>query len=249
MAHAVGALLKTWRAQRRRSQLELAGALGTSPRHLSFIESGRSQPSEDMVRRLAEELKLSPVDQNRLLVAAGFAPRFAELGWDHPALAEVRQATQLMLSGHHPNPGFVFDSGLFVLSWNDAAEELLRALGVAPSGSPPNLLEWLVDGGPLASAVTNRPMMLSYLSSRLREAALYRGPESKAAKVLERYANRLPKEPLSCAPEGSSPRVLMTLDLQLGEHTRRFFSTVTTFGGPLEACVEEITIELFYPAG
>src|SRR4051812_49861875 len=100
----IGELVRTWRQRRRLSQLELAMEAETSTRHLSFVETGRSNPSREMVLRLAEQLQVPLRDRNRMLVAAGFAPVFSERSLDAPEMSEVQRAIQLVLDGQAPYP-------------------------------------------------------------------------------------------------------------------------------------------------
>src|SRR5918995_2318785 len=130
----VGPLLRGWRIRRRLSQLDLALDAGVSARHLSFVETGRSRPSRQMVLHLAEQLEVPLRDRNQLLLAAGYAPAYAERGLDEPAMAPVREALQLVLEAHEPLPALVVDG-----AWNMVAAN--RAVGPLLEGVSSNLLE------------------------------------------------------------------------------------------------------------
>ena len=131
MTQTIGDHLKTWRRRRRLSQLELAGEADISTRHLSFLETGRAQPSREMVLRLAEGLNVPLRERNMLLVAAGFAPVFPQRAFDDPALAAARQAVDLVLAGHEPFPALAVDRHWTMVTANKAVTPFL--IGVDPS--------------------------------------------------------------------------------------------------------------------
>src|SRR6188472_3378399 len=130
----VGPLLRDWRRRRRRSQMDLALDAGVSARHVSFVESGRSRPSAEMVVRLAEQLEVPLRDRNQLLLAAGYAPLYGERALDEPGLQPVREAFDLVLRGHEPYPAVVVDRG-----WDMVAAN--ATVGLLSAGSAPELLE------------------------------------------------------------------------------------------------------------
>lgn len=239
-----GVLLREWRAHRKVSQLTLALDVGVTQRHLSFVESGRAKPGEELVLRLAELLGLALRDRNALLMAAGYAPRFGEADWDSVGLAPVRDAVRLILNSHQPHPALVLDVESTILDANEAALALLAAprseLGRL------NLVDLVFVPGAVQEAIVNWDEVATYLLARLREAVRYRGPGSRVGAVYER-ATRLATgklRPLAC-PAAPSP--FLPLSFRVGEQTLNWFTTVTSFGGPQDALVEEITIELFHP--
>ena len=151
----VGELLRKWRTRRRLTQLDLALEAGVSARHLSFIETGRSQPSAEMIRRLAEQLEVPLRERNRMLLAAGYAPGFPELSIDQPTMAPVREALDVILDGHEPNPAVVVDR-----HWNlVAANKTIRSWRRCS-------MRW--------SAIRNRPVSPGLLSSPTAAACLRR---------------------------------------------------------------------------
>lgn len=243
-ASELGALLKDWRALRGKSQLQLALDAEVSPRHLAFIESGRTAPSQDMVLRLADALMLGLRERNVLLVAAGYAPRFGEGSWDSGELKELRQAAAMILAAHDPNPALVLDAASTVLDANVSALTLMGqardALGRI------NLMDLVFSPGRVRSAIGNWHEVAGFLLHRLRENARLRGPRSEVARVLARVlafpeARDLPSMP------GGAGTVLVPLTFTVDGLTTHWFTTVTTFGGPLHALAEEITIEQFHP--
>lgn len=144
---AFGGLLRQWRARRRLSQLALAVEAEISPRHLGFLELGRARPSADMVQRLSLALELSLRDQNVLLIAAGYAPRYSETGFEAPGLAEARRALDFMLRQQEPYPALVLDRYWNVLMANEATkrvqEYFLDPTAVAEQG-PQNAMRLLL---------------------------------------------------------------------------------------------------------
>src|SRR5438477_11142386 len=116
----VGPLVRDWRLRRRRSQMDLALDVGVSPRHLSFVETGRSKPSPELLLALADRLDVPLRERNAFLLAAGYAPRYQQTSLDSPDMARVRAALQRMLDGHHPYPGIVIDRVWNVVLANDA---------------------------------------------------------------------------------------------------------------------------------
>ncbi|MBZ4418887.1 helix-turn-helix domain-containing protein [Myxococcus sp. RHSTA-1-4] len=240
----LGALLKDWRALRGMSQLRLALEAEVSPRHLAFIESGRAVPSQDMVLRLADALMLGLRERNVLLVAAGHAPRFGEGAWNSEELKELRRAASMMLAAHEPYPALVLDAASTVLDANTGALTMMGegrdALGRI------NLMDLVFSPGRVRSAIGNWSEVAGFLLHRLRENARLRGPRSEAARVLERVlafpeARHLPPMP------GGAGSVLVPLTFTVDGVTTHWFTTVTTFGAPLHALAEEITIEQFHP--
>lgn len=239
-----GRLLKEWRAFRGLSQLELALAADTSQRHLSFIESGRAQPSEALVTLLSEVLGQGLRDRNALLVAAGYAPRFGENGWNSDALAGLRHAARLMLERHEPDPAFVLDAASNVLDANQAALALLGS-SRAQRGHL-NLVELVFEQGPVRDALVNWEQVAGYLLARLRDAAMYRGPTSNVQPFYERAMKAAAASNLTLtAPTSAGP--LLPISFRVGGEVRHWYSTVTTFGAPQDALLEEIAIELFHP--
>ncbi|OWY61411.1 hypothetical protein B7486_63920, partial [cyanobacterium TDX16] len=118
---AVGLLVRDWRTRRRRTQLDLSLDVGVSTRHLSFVETGRAKPSPELVLALAEHLDVPLRERNRMLVAAGYAPRYSERSLEDPAMAQVRSSLQRMIDAHHPYPGVVIDRRWDVVLANGAA--------------------------------------------------------------------------------------------------------------------------------
>lgn len=241
----VGVLLRQWRGHRRRSQMDLALDVGVSTRHLSFIETGRANPSAEVVLALAEGLDVPLRERNHLLLAAGYAPRYEETPLDAPAMARARDAVQRILDAHDPYPGVVLDRRWDVVAANAGALALID--GVAPELAAPTLNVFRVSLHPdgLAARTRNFEEWGSYLVWQLERQLALSGDESLAALLEEvrTYPNvaALPRR----TPE-SDPALVLTVDI--ADPDLSFFTTLTTFGTPRDITLDELMIELFYPA-
>lgn len=235
-----GALLRQWRTRRRVSQLDLAIAAGVSARHVSFLETGRSRPSREMVLRLAEWLDVPLRERNPLLLAAGFAPSYPVRPLDDPALAPVRAAVDAVLAGYEPYPALAVDRGWHLVAANRAVAPL-TALASALLRTPPvNALRLSLHPDGLAPHILNLAEWRGHLLGRLaREAAL--DPELAG---LHRELTGYPGG--TAAPPEQA--VAVPLRLRLGGRELAFLSTVTTFGTALDVTAAELSIEAFLPA-
>ncbi|MGI8336075.1 helix-turn-helix domain-containing protein [Actinomadura scrupuli] len=243
----VGELLRQWRELRRLSQLEFSIQADISTRHLSFVETGRSQPSRDMVLHLAEELEVPLRERNHLLLAAGFAPVYSETALDAPRLTAVRAAVRQVLTGHQPYPAVVVDRGWNLVDANAAAGLFTDGLPADLLAPPTNVLRASLSPGGLASRIVNLGEWRAHLLGRLRrQIALTADPDASALLAeLEAYPCDQP-EP-DHEPSGPG-EIVVPLRLRHGDGELTFFSTVTTFGTPLDITVAELAIEAFYPA-
>lgn len=244
----VGDLLREWRQRRRMSQLDLALEAEVSTRHLSFVESGRAQPSREMVLHLAERLEVPLRERNALLVAAGFAPVFRERALQDPALAAARRAIDLVLKGHEPYPALAIDRHWTMVAANAAATRLVA--GVAPSllQPPVNVLRLSLHPEGIAPRIANLPEWRAHLLERLG-----RQLELSADPVLADLLNELQAYPgpggrRSIAPPGDLAGVVVPLQLVAEAGTLSLFSTTTVFGTPLDVTLSELALECFYPA-
>ncbi len=240
----VGPLLRSWRRRRRLSQLDLALEAGVSARHLSFVETGRSRPSAEMVLHLAEQLEVPLRDRNALLLAAGYAPAYGEHALDAPEMAPVREAIELVLAGHDPYPALVVDRRWDVVDANRGVGVLLA--GVAPEllGPPPNAMRLALDPRGLAPRIENLGEWRAHLLDRLRrQVALTGDPEVHA--LLEEVAAHPAPEHDDTTP---TPGLAVPLRLRHGDEVLEFFSTVATFGTAVDLTVAELSIESFLPA-
>jgi transcriptional regulator with XRE-family HTH domain len=249
----VGALIRDWRQLRRLSQLDLALDAEISQKHLSFIESGRSQPSRDMVLLLAATLSVPLRERNALLLAAGFAPVYGERGLDDPSLATARAAIDLVLKGHEPYPALAVDRHWTLLAANAAVPPLL-GLASDPEllRGPVNVLRLSLHPGGLAPAIVNLSEWRHHILARLRQQIRATADPVLAALLEELTAYAAPPTPATrkgkhIEPE-PEPGIVVPLQLRLGEAVLSFFSTTTVFGTPVDITLSELAIEAFFPA-
>jgi Predicted transcriptional regulators len=246
-ATRLGALLRQWRAARRVSQLDLALEAGVSTRHLSYVETGKAQPSRDMVARLADTLDVPLRERNALLVAAGYAPEFPERALDTPELAPIRRAIELIVEHQEPYPAFVLDRRWDVQLTNRAAG---RVAGFLIGGSRhTNMVRQFFDPADLRAVVVNWEEVAGDLIRHLHDevAAV---PSDAAAYALLEEVLRYPGVPSRWHTRdlGAAPPPLLTVHFRKGDQELRFFSTITTFGRPLDVTIDELRIECTFPA-
>jgi transcriptional regulator with XRE-family HTH domain len=233
------------------SQLDLSLAAGVSSRHISFIETGRAQPSRTMVLRLGETLDLSLRHRNALLEAAGFAPGFPERALGTPDLTMVRHALELVLKSHEPFPAFVLDRSSNVLMENAASRRLRARLlpRSTPLDAPVNVVELVLDPSLLRPRIANWPLVAHVLGHRLRRQ-LHRSllaPESRTR--LERLLSQ--PDVVEAMEEVSPPAessVVIPIEMELDGVRLSWFSTIATLGTPQDVTLDELQIESLFPA-
>ncbi len=244
---AAGPLIREWRTRRRMSQLDLALDAEISQRHLSFVESGRSKPSREMVLLLAERLELPLRETNRLLLAAGYAPTFEETPLDAPQMAPALEAIERVLAAHAPNPAMAVDRHWTLVRANEAAGRLLARVEDATLLTPPvNVLRLSLHPKGVAPLIVNLADWRDHILERLRRLVqsaadpdiIALEKELRAYPVLTPAARkRLPYSPIA-----------VPLQLRVGESVLSFISTITVFGTPLDVTLSELAIESFFPA-
>jgi transcriptional regulator with XRE-family HTH domain len=230
------------------SQLGLASRSAVSTRHLSFIETGRARPSREMLLHLAQRLDMPMREQNRLLLAAGFAPVFGERAFEAPEMAPVREAVERFLTAHEPYPAAVHDQHWNLVAANRGMEILVD--GVDPQLLAPtaNVLRATLHPDGAAPKIVNFAEWSAHLLRRLEREIAIRGDDELEAlhKEFLTYPGVGSADPSLHRDPGSDIIVPLRIRDQGGE--LRFFSTVTSFGTPLDVTVAELTIEAFYPA-
>jgi transcriptional regulator with XRE-family HTH domain len=244
----VGALLREWRRRRRLSQLDLALGADVSARHLSFVETGRSRPSRELLLHLAEHLDVPLRERNALLLAAGYAPVHGQRSLDDEAMAPVREALDKVLAGHEPYPAVVVDRHWDLVSANGAAFRFLGAR-VAPHllAPPANVLRAVVHPEGLAPYVANLGEYSAHLLHRLRQQALL--AQDPALSELHDELRSYPGvETTSPAVLDPAALVFTTLRLRIDGADLAFFSTLATFGTALDVTLAELVVEAFFPA-
>ncbi|OII64665.1 helix-turn-helix domain-containing protein [Streptomyces sp. CC77] len=247
----VGALLRQWRERRRLSQLELALRAGSSARHISFVETGRSRPSEEMVLRLAEHLDVPVRERNALLLAAGYAPRYAESPLDAPELEPLREGMERLLTGYEPYPALVVDGAYTVLGANRGVTLLLEGLPEHLLTPPLNAMRVTLHPEGLAPRIRNLREWRGHLLAQMeRQLALVRSEPLRAVyEEVAAYPVPAP-EPSGTEGEPAAPHPYFALPLRI-EHAGRvlsFVSSISTFNTPLDITVAELAIETLLPA-
>lgn len=243
VAH-VGMLLREWRSARRLSQLDLALDAGISTRHLSFIETGKSRPSPEMLARLADTLEMSLRERNALLVAAGYAPRYPESQLATPALAQVRQAIELMLKQQEPYPAFLMNRHWDILMANEAAVRMNRFLLGGRDSPHRNMLRHVFDPGDLRGVLANWEEVAGDLLAHLHNLVSSSPGDTVARALLEEVLS-YPGVPARWRQRdlSTAPTPLLTTVFQRDGRELRFFSTITTFGTPRDVTLDELHIE------
>ena len=244
----IGALLRHWRSTRRLSQLALALDADISSRHLSFVETGRSQPSREMVLRLADALEIPLRERNALFVAAGYAPQYFETGLSAPEMAQMRSAIELILGHQEPYPAFVLDRHWDIRMSNQAAPRCTRfLLGAEPTES--NMMRLVLHPNGL------RPMMPNWEETagdliRDLHNQIAGSPSDERSKELLAEVLAYPGVPARWRTReiGVPTTPLLTTTFRKGKVELRFFSTFTTFGTPQDVTLEELRIECSFPA-
>ncbi len=245
--HPIGVQLRQWRERRRYSQLELAGLAEISTRHLSFVETGRSAPSRDMVLTITDHLEVPLRERNRLLLAAGYAPVYAESAFDAPQLASVRSALRQVLDGHEPYPAIVFDRAWNLVEANSALSLFTGLMAPHLLAPPINVLRAGLHPDGLARHIVNLGEWRAHLLTRLgRQIEITADPGLAA---LHRELSAYPCAEPEPAVELPGPgEILVPLRIRAGERELRFFSIIATFGTPMDVTLAELAIESFYPA-
>lgn len=245
----VGALLREWRRRRHLSQLALACDAEISSRHLSFLETGRSSPSREMVLHLAEQLDIPLRERNSLLVAAGYAPIFRERTLDDPTLQGARKVIDLLLAGHEPFPALAVDR-----HWNLVASNRTVPLflgGIEPSllTPPINVLRLSLHPKGLAARIVNLSEWREHLLTRLG-----RQIEMSADPILSDLFEELSSYPIqedrksNLSSDIDYAGVAVPLQMSSDHGVLSFLSTTTVFGTPVDITLSELALESFFPA-
>jgi len=242
-----GDLIREWRQRRRLSQLDLAIAANVSSRHLSFVETGRSRPTSEMILHLAEHLDVPLRDRNALLLAGGFAPAYPERGLAEPELQAVRDALKRVLDGHEPYPAAVVNRWWELVDANagialftgDVSPELLEP--------PVNVLRLSLHPDGMAPRIANLPEWRAHLLARLHRQA-----EATGDPRLFSLYSELEAYPGGQGDQGAQPPlptdVVVPLRYRTAQAELSFLSITAVIGTPMDVTVEELAIESFYPA-
>lgn len=239
-SQTAGALLRQWRQRRRLSQLDLACEAEISTRHLSFVETGRAQPSRDMLLHLAEQLDMPLRERNRLLAAAGFAPLYSQHDLADPALAPARQAIEQLLKAHD----LAIDRQWNLLAANAAATAFLAGMPDFLLGPPLNVMRLSLHPEGLAPRIANLALWRAHLLMRLQRDAEISGDETLFDLLDELRGYPAPAE----VPAPPSDAVLVPLQLHSEHGVLSLISTITVFGTPNDVTLAELALETFFPA-
>ena len=246
---AFGDLVRYWRRVRAMSQLDLAAAAATTPRYMSFVETGRSQPSREMVLRLAVALDVPLRDRNGLLMAAGFAPLYPEHDLDHPAIEQVMAALERMLEQHAPYPAIVMDRRWDVVRVNTGATRLFAGLCAPdPVPNPANVLRMMLEPGPVRSAVQNWDAVAPSLLERARREAVGGVIDLTTAELVQ-HLRTSADAAVFATPRSIAPLVpVINVEFAYGATSLRWFSIISTIGTPVDITAQELRLEAFFPS-
>ncbi len=244
MQQVFGTVLKDWRGRRRMSQLDLGLEADVSARHISFLESGRSRPSRQMVLHLAEVLEVPRDASNSMLVAAGFAPAYAARNRNAEELKPLTDAIEWTITRHEPYPAFVIDRHWVLKAMNRPSQMLFGGAGLREGSS---LLDALIGDPALRAAIEDIEGMFAHLRARLRTEISHLGGD----KVLEDAVRRIEALPDYLPHDGGGATVapaVIPAKYRAGEITLSLFSTIAQFGTAEDLALADLRIELLFPA-
>ncbi|MFJ9038319.1 helix-turn-helix domain-containing protein [Streptomyces sp. NPDC102406] len=245
----VGRLLRGWRERRRVSQLELALRADSSARHISFVETGRSRPSEELILRLAEHLDVPMRERNSLLLAAGYAPRFTRTPLDDPSMGALREGLERLLRGYEPYPALIVDATYDVVATNRGLAALLASLPEELLAQRPlNAMRLTLHPRGLAPRIRNLREWRGHLLAQMeRQIALARSAELRAL-YEEVAAYPVPDEAADEEPAEPVPYFALPMVIEHDGHVLSFVSSISTFNTPMDVTVAELAVETLLPA-
>ena len=251
MKSGFGSILGEWRAVRRLSQLDLALLTDISQRHISFVESGRAQPSRDMIFKLADGLDLPLRARNDLFLAAGYAPAYPERRLDLSEMKAAREALEMILGHHEPYPAVVMDGSWNIVMQNAAASRIIAACvgrdalrQLFPDGVI-NFMQLMFSQKGLRPHILNWAHTRLALLNRLRREAAGK-PNSPSGMLRRQFDSDTPRGEHMIHGEGDEP--MLSLELGIGDARLRLFNTFTTFGTPQDVLLQELRIDMSFPA-
>jgi transcriptional regulator with XRE-family HTH domain len=246
-AQRVGDLIRDWRARRRMSQLDLALEAGVSQRHLSFVESGRSSPSRDMVETLCEHLELPLRERNVVLLSAGFAPAYAERKLSDPSMSAARNAVERVLKGHEPNPALAIDRWWNLVMANASVGPMLAMVeDKSLLEGQPNVLRLSLHPGGLAKNIVNLGQWKAHVLWRLAQQIQATCDPKLIA--LEQELAGYPAPPAPKRERSEADAIALNFELRVGPQVLSFITTTTIFGTPADVTLSELAVEAFFPA-
>lgn len=243
-----GQQLRDWRRRRGLAQLDLAVQSNVSARHLSFLETGRANPSREMVLRLGEQLDVPLRERNTWLAAAGFTPEFTEAPLDAPSLTTIRSTMLQILKGHEPNPALVIDRHWNMIAANASVAPLIGDFSPELFPPPVNVLRLTLHPRGLAPRIRNLRVWSSHVLARLaRQMQFDRDPRHRTLfGELQGYCRQ--HHGIAPLPARGPAPLVVPLELAYGDDTLSLISTTTVFATPSEITTSELAIESFFPA-
>ena len=229
--------LKSWRKIRRFSQLQLAAEADVSSRHIAFLEKGRANPSPDMIMRLGDALQMPLAARNQMLTHAGFAARYPGRSWEEREMAPIRAAMEYTLENHAPYPALGVDRLWTVIRMNRPAEYLFAQFGLSEGDS---LLDLMMSDA-VPPLIENWPEVAHHASMRLRTESAAQGGVAELDRAADRLARVVGPRPHQASPV--VPTIFRTGDLRLS-----LFGTIAQFGAPEDLTLDDLKIELYFPA-
>ena len=233
-------MLRDWRSQRRHSQLDLATCANVSAKHLSYVETGRSKPSPEMILHLCQHLDVPLRDRNTILLAAGYAPHFHDTPLDHADANDLRRLVDLVISEHR-FPTVVVDAQWNLIAANPSAAIFTEHVAVELLEPPTNVIRLSLHPDGLAPHVVNFTDYATHIINRLRRTIDHH-PDATLQALLDEFGH------LATPHAQHHPGVLLPLELRTARGVIRMFSTITTFGAPHDVTLAELAVETFYPA-
>lgn len=245
----VGALLREWRERRRLSQLDLASRAAVSTRHLSYVETGKSRPSRELVLHLSDELGVPLHERNTLLMAGGYAPVYRETPIDDPEMEPVRRALERVLRGHEPYPAVVVNRRWELVMANDALGVLIEGVEPGLLEPPVNVLRVALHPAGVAPQVVDFDEYSAHLLSRLRRQVDRTADPDLVAlyEEVSGYAG-VAADPGHHEAEAAAHALVLPMTLDRPTGRLSFFSTIATFGTAVDITLEDLAIEAFFPA-
>ncbi len=248
-AHELGVLLRHWRDLRGKSQFDLSFDAGVSQRQISFIETGRSAPNRQTLLDIAQALDIPLRDRNTLLLAAGYAPIYAEGAWNAPEMQSVTKALERMLRQHEPFPALVMDRYWNVLMTNDAAPRFFDCfIDMAARKAPRNMLHLLFDPNGMRPFIANWEDVAKSLFQRVYRESVGRVIDEKTKALLAELMAYPDVKTEWTTPIALSAMPVIPIGFVKDDNILSYFSMVTTVGTPQTIAAQELRIECMFPA-
>lgn len=243
MKNSFGHILNTWRKQRRYSQLQLSLEIDISSKHISFLETGRSKASRQMIIKLGTFLNVSKSEINNALLAAGFAPVFSNFDRPEIDLKPVFDAMDLMLNNHMPYPAIVLNKDWDIVNANQTAIQMMDEIGFA---NHTNFIQALIDDAPEQSKIINWNHTVAHLLLRLKNEMAMFGSSMKLEKLENQLSRKVTAHDKMQALESQQP--VLASDIMLKSETYSFFSIIANLGAVQDVTVSEYKVELMFPS-